>query len=249
MAKRNTAKNIENKIVKNTNQPNSESPNQNKNIEMDIKTLDGALAILKESNITKRVNALMYLNDRAISNLEEEKNEIIDNCNKVFSTFVDVLNEIFDCSPDEVPIRFGKYFMTVVSKICMDQAFIVNVNENIIMMFIEQLLTKFMYEQLEQLGSNSEGEYLAKAFNTSILKIIEYYDSTKSFVILLSLYKKYKETISLYYIQVDKLPDLILKCILKLTKSIPSVIETLNISRIFLALHEYLLKEYDINTK
>jgi len=208
--------------------------------EIEITTLDQALEILKCEAISKRVNALMYLNEKTMSNLEEEKECLVNHSNKLLLTFAEVLKELFDKPVRDIPIRFTKYFMTVVSKICANKLIVQSVNEQCFSLFIEQIFMKLLYDRLDIMGSNNEGQYLIKALNLTVLRVLEFYDPTKLFAILINLFMKYKD-VSLGNIKMAKLPSLIAKCILKLAKSISSIIETLNVPKVLLSLHEYLL--------
>ena len=214
----------------------------NKGVNKYIETLEDALEIIKNGEISKRVDALMYLNEKIISNSEEEKESLILDCNKIIDSFSEVLDEIFSNTPKDIPIRFAKYFMTVVSKICANELFVTSVSEDYFSKFAEQLLTKLLYDGLEKLGENNEGDYLVKALNSTMLKILEYYDRTKVFAVLINLFKRYRNDPPIIpNIQANKLPSLIVKCILKTTKTIETSIDSLDGSQIIIALHEYLL--------
>jgi hypothetical protein len=223
----------------NTFKETTDSTQQNSK---EIDTLEEALESLRTGEISKRVEALMYLNEKTSSSFEEEEKDLILNGDKLLITFAEVLNEIFESEPKDVPIRFTKYFMTVVSKVCSNKTLISKVKKQSFLLFAEQLLTKLLYEGLERLGDSNEGEYLVKIFNSTMLKILEYYDPTKSFTILLDLFKKYKTAPELENnIRTGKLPGLIVKCILKMTNAIYTFIDILDTSKILLSLHDYLL--------
>lgn len=75
-----------------------------------------------------------------------------------------------------------------------------------------------------------------KNLNSSILRILENCPPTSVFYCFLSLLKKYKGCK-----HIEKLPGIIVKCLLKVTKIMPEIIDQINIERILLAIHEYLL--------
>lgn len=207
---------------------------------IEVESLQQALEILKNGSITKRVNALMYLNEKTVSTLEEEKECLIEHSDQLIITFADILRELFDKPMEDIPVRFAKYFMTVVSKVCANKNVIQHVSEKCFYVFIEQILMKLLYDNLENMGENNEGQYLIKALNLTILRILELYDPTKLFSVFIHLFMKYKD-IAGASIKTAKLPSLVAKCILKLAKSMSTLVEHLNVPKILLSLHEYLL--------
>ena len=207
---------------------------------IEVENLEQALDILKNGSITKRVNALMYLNEKTISTLEEEKECLIKHSDQLIVTFADILRELFDKPMEDIPVRFTKYFMTVVSKVCANKNVMQHVTEKCLYAFIEQILMKLLYDNLESMGDNNEGQYLVKALNLTILRVLEMYDPTKLFSIFIHLFVKYKD-IAIINIKTAKLPSLIAKCTLKLAKSMLNISEHLNVGKILVTLHEYLL--------
>jgi len=56
--------------------------------------------------------------------------------------------------------------------------------------------------------------------NSSILRVLENCQPTIVFCVFLNLLKKYKGAV-----HIEKLPSIIVKCLLKVTKIIPSIID------------------------
>jgi len=207
-----------------------------------IETLDQALSILKSGDISRRVDALMFLNEKASSVLDKEKEALILHGDQLFTAFSEVLKEIFDKAIHDIPIRFAKYFMTVINKICMNRSVLRGISEKPVLLFAEQLLTKLLFDNLDKMGDNNEGEYLVKAFNSTMLKMLENCNPTNTFVALIELFRLHKNAEPVTgAVKTGKLPSLIIKCILKLTKVMEALIPNLNISRLLIALHEYML--------
>lgn len=208
-----------------------------------IEGLEQCLEILRTGDISRRVDALMALNEKATSQLDKEREELATSGNRLFDTFADVLREVFDKPPHDIPIRFAKYFMTVTNKICSSKPILRIVCEKSMQAFAEQLLTKLLYDGLEKLGENGEGEYMVKALNSNMLRILENCNPTRSFAVLIALFKANKSVPAMTgKIKTAKLPGLIVKCILKLTKVIDSLLPTLDVGQLLLCLHEYLVE-------
>lgn len=72
---------------------------------------------LKYADLSKRVDSLVSLNEM-ISNLEANRPVLVKTANDLVSAFTHVLNDIFDKSVEDIPLRFAKYFITIVLKTC-----------------------------------------------------------------------------------------------------------------------------------
>ncbi len=101
----------------------------------------------------------------------------------------------------------------------------------------EQMLTRMMTDNLDKVGENKEGEVIVKSFNNSVLRMLENCDHTDMFVILFRLLLKYKDSLKL-----PKMPGLIIKCLLKLNKLMQQIITKLDLSRMLLTMHEFLIE-------
>ena len=72
--------------------------------------------------------------------------------------------------------------------------------------------------------------------NGSILRLLENCQPTIVFCVFLNLMRKYKGVI-----HIEKLPSIIVKCLLKVAKILPSIIDQINIERVLLTIHQYLI--------
>jgi len=201
-------------------------------------TLEQALETLKTGYISQKVYALMYLNEKAASHLKNEQEVLIFQCNYLMMTFGEILKESFKKPLNEIPLRFVKYFITVVSKICANKALVNGCSKESVLFFVEQLLTSLLYEGLHKVD---EGEYLLKAFNSIMLRLLENFNPTISFITLINLFKTYRDPPSMIgNINARNLPNLILKCVLKLTSDIESLISSTNVAEVLICLNEFL---------
>ena len=100
----------------------------------------------------------------------------------------------------------------------------------------EQLLTRLLIDNLDKLGDEKEGEFILKNLNGSMLRCLENCNKTSIFCVLFNLLRRYKDNPA----QV-KLPGLIIKCLLKLSKILEKVINELEIERVLIVIHLYLI--------
>mmetsp|Transcript_34357 Transcript_34357/g.52641 ORF Transcript_34357/g.52641 Transcript_34357/m.52641 type:complete len:122 (-) Transcript_34357:1256-1621(-) len=110
------------------------------------------------------------------------------------------------------------------------------ISEKSVSELVEQLLTRLLIENLDKIGENKEGELILKNLNSSMLRMLENCKCTYVFAVLFGLLKKYKGDPSL-----PKLPGLIIKCLLKLSKLMDKLIDKIDLKRFLLSIHEYLL--------
>jgi len=77
------------------------------------------LSVLENGEVKERVNILIILNDM-ISSTKNDSSKIIlsMNLDLIIKTFINCLQSAFDKSINEIPIKFGKYLLTVLYKIC-----------------------------------------------------------------------------------------------------------------------------------
>jgi cytoskeleton-associated protein 5 len=198
--------------------------------------LDRLIETLRNGDMSSRVDALVAINDIILISLDKFKEELIRKANCLADALTRVIFITFEKPSKEIPLRFAKYFLTVVNKVCCTKLIVKEFNENSLFGLVEQVLTRLLIDDLEKLGVNGEGEALLKNLNATMLRILEHCKPTLIFVVLIRLMSKYKSQSSL-----SKMPSLIIRCLLKLHKILPSLIRHLEVSKILLAMHEYLL--------
>jgi len=155
------------------------------------------------------------------------------------------MKDIFSYPVNDIPLRFTKYFITIVNKTCASKEIMREVSESNVFQIAEQLLTRLLIQNLDKIGANKEGELILKNLNSSMLRMLENCNHTYIFVMLFTLLKNYKDDSSM-----PKLPGLIIKCILKLSKIMDKLIDKLDLSKFLVAIHEYLVVvDHDKNTQ
>lgn len=110
-----------------------------------------------------------------------------------------------------------------------------DVKEKVVYELCEQLLMRLLIDKLDQLGDAKEGDLIVKNLNASMLRLLDNCNPNYIFCVLFKLSRKYRE-----YEQLPKLPGLIVKCSLKLSKILEKVPSQLDAEPILLVMHEYL---------
>jgi hypothetical protein len=93
-----------------------------------------------------------------------------------------------------------------------------------------------LIDKLDQLGEDKEGEFILKNLNGSMLRSLENCNKTSIFCVLFNLLRRYKDAV-----QYPKLPGLIIKCLLKLSKILEKVINELDNERVLIVIHLYMI--------
>ena len=201
-----------------------------------MESIAQALDILLTPDPAKRVDALIFISEQASN---PDAAPLTNDVDKMLAVFAKVLQDIFaGSSPLQNGIRFAKYFMTIMNRICTIKSIVKNASKESMSALMEQLLIDLQYPGLAKLGDKGEGEALMKLLNMTMLRLLENCNPTRAFCSLINLFHKHKHVSS------DdangKLPGLIVKCVLKLTKVIDSLLPALDISEVLLLLHEHM---------
>lgn len=203
---------------------------------------DDIINMLQSQDLSKKADALAILNEKATAPLTENQEIIIQNISDLLCMFAEILREIFAKENNEIPIRFAKCLLTTLATICGNKALVFNATKCSMITIMEQLLVNLLHEGLEKLGENKEGEIIQKGLNSAMLMLLKNCNPTQAFCGLIELFYKHREEAS-----TNKLSGLIVKCILKLTKVISTLIPILDVGELLVCIHEYLLCEESQN--
>jgi cytoskeleton-associated protein 5 len=195
--------------------------------------LDMQIEILCDGDLSNRVDALVKINEMIAS--EEHREDLRAKSDLLLDALSRVMVSTFDRQASEVPLLFAKYFLNVLHKVCSTKVIMREASESVLYSLTEQLLLRLLTEGLDKLGKGNEGEVMLKMMNGAMLRILELSHPTKIFVVLFQLLTRYKGNNSK-----GKLNTLVIRCLIKLTKVLPSIIQHLEVDRLLVNMHEYL---------
>ena len=159
------------------------------------------------------MDALVAINEMFLGTVPEASENLQEKSDALIEALTFVTYDIFDKQLEEIPLRFSKYFLTVVYKLCSHKILLSSISIDKLFGFAEQVLLRLLTEGLEGLGESGEGENMIKNLNTTMLRLLEYCEPTSIFVVLIRLLKKYR-----VHTKLPKLPGLIIKCLLKVIR-------------------------------
>jgi len=156
---------------------------------------------LKVGDLLKRVDSLVEINDTiSLSNPQNRESDgengkfkaLVYCSNELVGVFIIVMNDIFRHAVQDIPLRFTKYFITIVNKTCSSKEIMKEVNEKFVHELVAQLLNRLLIENLDKIGNNGEGGLILKNLNASMLRMLENCNHTYIFGILFKLLKNSK---------------------------------------------------------
>jgi len=137
----------------------------------------------------------------------------------------------------EVPmnVRFCKYALRTWQVIFSKKLFINAISVKPLKKVVRQILLEL---QNEQLGTMKEdGKQITQALYNAVLLILNHYDRSDTFVLFLELLRAGLSESPL----VPKYVDCLVKCLVKLAKTLGATIHTLDLPKILVGLNEYFL--------
>jgi len=118
---------------------------------------------LKVGDLLKRVDSLVALNEvisATGTQPDTEENSVqalqqkalIRLCDELINAFSKVMIDIFSFPVKEIPLRFTKYFITIVNKTCSSKEIMKEVSCNEVHNLVEQLLCRLLIDNLDKIG-------------------------------------------------------------------------------------------------
>ncbi|XP_074307660.1 protein MOR1-like isoform X2 [Silene latifolia] len=171
-------------------------------------------------------------------------NDIVKDADRLVSVLANKVAKTFDFSLTGASSRSCKYVLNTLMQIFQNRTLAHAVKESTLDILITELLLWLLDERVPRMV---EGDQLLKALNVLMLKILDNADRTSSFVVLINLLRpldpsKWPATASNEAISVrsQKFSDLVVKCLIKLTKVLQSTIYDVDLDRILQSIHVYL---------
>jgi len=126
-----------------------------------------------------------------------------------------------------------KYLLTVYYKAALAKDVVEHCQIETVYNTYEEILRAILYEGLESIGEREEGKKIIKSLNALVLKFMESFNTTFTFVALIKL-------IQFYCSDNSRICSLSIKCLLKLSNIMPSIIAHLEIEKILIAIFEFI---------
>ena len=188
------------------------------------------LCQLNSLDTSQQSEAFELINNTIFSNIISYKSELKQNSSLLCHAIIIITPTIVTLK--HISYEFVSLFTQTVQKICSTKFIISHLSELELYHLCEEFIKILVNENLAY--KDSEIEEILKNFTFSLSKILELASSNCIFIVLLRLLINYKTG-------THKTIGILIKCLLKLTKSLNKIVFDLNLERILALIHEYLI--------
>jgi hypothetical protein len=205
---------------------------------IDQAKVDSILEKLYSSDLNKKVQSLLDINDIITNKFEDNQEVLIANINNLLLGMKELLRNIFSqpCLDDTI-LDLLKYLLLSLYKTALTKELIQNIDINLIYQIYQEILKAILYENLEIIGTQEEGKKAIKSLNAIIMKLLENFNYTDSMIALIKLLESYRS-------ESTKVCSLVIKCLLKMINTLSSIISDIDIHKVLSYIYEYLV-EYE----
>ncbi|CAN1166552.1 Protein MOR1 [Linum perenne] len=170
--------------------------------------------------------------------------ELVKDADRLVSCLANKVAKTFDFSLTGASSRSCKYVLNTLMQTFQNRRLAHGVKESTLDSLITELLLWLLDERVPHMD---DGSQLLKALNVLMLKILDNADRTSSFVVLIKLLRPLDPSrwplpasTEAFAIRNQKFSDLVVKCLIKLTKVLQSTIYDVDLDRILQSIHIYL---------
>ncbi|KAL6546635.1 Protein MICROTUBULE ORGANIZATION 1 [Orobanche minor] len=170
--------------------------------------------------------------------------DILKDTDRLVSCLANKVAKTFDFSLNGASSRSCKYVLNTLMQTFQNKRLAHAVQENTLGSLITELLLWLLDERVPQMD---DGSQLLKALNVLMLKILDNAERTSSFVVLITLLRPLDPsrwpapaTNESHVIRNQKFSDLVVKCLIKLTKVLQNTIYDVDLDLILQSIHLYL---------
>ncbi|KMT04298.1 hypothetical protein BVRB_8g183730 [Beta vulgaris subsp. vulgaris] len=170
--------------------------------------------------------------------------DIVKDADRLVSILANKVAKTFDFSLTGASSRSCKYVLNTLMQTFQNKTLAHAVKESTLDNLITELLLWLLDERVPRMD---DGGQLLKALNVLMLKILDNADRTSSFVVLINLLRPLDHSRwpapasnEAFAVRNQKFSDLVVKCLIKLTKVLQSTIYEVDLDRILQSIHVYL---------
>ncbi|XP_057764557.1 protein MOR1 isoform X1 [Salvia miltiorrhiza] len=170
--------------------------------------------------------------------------DIVKDADRLVSCLANKVAKTFDFSLTGASSRSCKYVLNTLMQTFQNKRLAYAVKESTLDSLITELLLWLLDERVPQMD---DGSQLLRALNVLMLKILDNADRTSSFSVLINLLRPLDPsrwpspaTNESLAIRNQKFSDLVVKCLIKLTKVLQNTIYDVDLDRILQSIHIYL---------
>jgi hypothetical protein len=204
-------------------------------------TLDDIVGRIASSNISTAIQALKYAEDLTKANeavmLAHVDKFLTACCMQLRLVFTVHLSEGTTDAPRQITeiIRLCKHLLSCILHIFNKNSIAANVSNRVLQEVVSDLISRLLDAKLESL---EEGPQISRALNMIVLKVLENSNHNAVFHALLAILS---ESYSGSGISSTRFSDLVMKCLWKLCKAMPSFVGTMDIPSLLRDIQRFLV--------
>ena len=221
----------------NNNQNNNIANNNlsNSTISSDKELLEIMNNLFSEDE-SEKMSTIIIIHEILCSKYQQNKYILIPNIDSIIKIIIQITHELFD-SLDSlnnkiIPLKFAKYLVTILCKLTSNKELIIHISYKVLYDLCYELLNYLLINGLDKIGSNQEGNIIFKSLNSAMLRVIENCDTTSVILALLEIIKQNQNNINSNF-----LSNLAVKCLVKTTQNMESIINNIQLDKILLQMH------------
>ncbi|KAL5994649.1 Protein MICROTUBULE ORGANIZATION 1 [Asimina triloba] len=170
--------------------------------------------------------------------------DLVKDADRLVGCLASKVAKTFDFCLAGASSRSCKYVLNTLMQTFQIKKLAYAVKENTLHTLITELLLWLLDERVPQMD---DGSQLLKALNVLMLKILDNAERTSSFVVLINLLRPLDPSrwpspasVETFSVRNQKFSDLVVKCLIKLTKVLQSTVYDVDLDRILQSIHVYL---------
>jgi hypothetical protein len=185
---------------------------------------------------SEKMSTIIIIHEILCSKYQQNKFILIPNIDNIIKIIIQITHELFDCLDNLnnkiIPLKFAKYLVTILCKLTSNKELIIHISYKVLYDLCFELLNYLLINGLDKIGSNQEGNIIFKSLNSAMLRVIENCDTTSVILALLEIIKQNQHNANS-----GLLSNLAIKCLLKTTQNIQSIINNIQLDKILLQMH------------
>mgnify|MGYP002624277580 CR=1 FL=1 len=189
------------------------------------------------NNEKEIISSILTVHNLIYNNYDVNKKVLIQNSDIIFQTFIDLIQKLFSSTKSDKKII--KYVTNVLCKISGIKELIYSISLETHINLIKIVFFFVSYEERNRLEEDEEGIVIWKSFNSIMLHIIDYCNSSQNICILIQLIKTNIVQDKIKLVEYGS------RCLGIISQTIKDIYKQLNISHIFKEIH-LLLIQYEV---
>jgi CLASP N terminal len=201
--------------------------------EISVSEVFKALKKLESDDTSSKTEGLEQINDHILENFQKYEADLIKYSHEIYKNIINITKSILNST--EMSYEFVIYFFKVVQRLCNIEIIIKELKSDELIELSESFLQALVLEGLEKASEDRETDAIAKIINSSIVKVLELAVPDDMFSALLALLVKYKSQNG------GKMSGILIKCLLRMARTLNSVINQVSIDKLLANMHLYLV--------